>query len=216
MTKQDQGLRFLLVEDQTVFRQLLRPFLQQTFPGCAIAEAGTLAEARRAISSGERFDLGVVDLELPDGNALDLVISWVAEASKPKVVVLSSVLNDYVLHRALHANITGIIHKADDHTLIPLAINAVMSDSVFYSPSVRKTQARMMQDPEFFNRLLTEKEQAVLKVLGQGLSNDEAAGVLGMKEMTVKDHRRNIMLKLDIHTQAELIKYAVNRGFSRL
>jgi DNA-binding NarL/FixJ family response regulator len=210
------AMSFLVVEDQTIFRQLLRPFLERSFEGCRVTEAASLAEAKAAIKDGAKYDLAVVDLELPDGNALDVVIDWMAGPAKPKVVILSSVSQDYIVHQALHANIPGFVHKSDDHNLIKLAIEAVLANSVFYSPTVRQIHSRMMQDPRFFNRLLTEKEQEVLKILGQGVSNDEAAGILGMKEMTVKDHRRNIMGKLGIHQQAELIRYAVQHGFSHI
>jgi DNA-binding NarL/FixJ family response regulator len=207
---------FFLIEDQTILRQLLRQHLQQTYPGSRITEAGTLAETHAIATPTARFTLAVVDLELPDGNALSWVEEWAKTQEQPKIIILTSASEDYVLYRAIHSNISGFVHKTDDTSMLHLAIKTVLAGGVFFSPTVQKMRTRMQTDPDFFQKLLTEKEQRILALLGQGLSNEQAGAMLGIKTLTIADHRRNIMSKLGLHNQAELMRYALEKGFSHI
>lgn len=207
---------FFLIEDQTILRQLLRQHLQQAFPGARITEAGTLAETQAVAASGARFTLAVVDLELPDGNALAWVEEWAKTQDQPRIIILTSASEDYALYRALHSNVSGFVHKTDDTSLLHLAIQTVLAGGVFFSPTVQKMRTRMQTDPDFFQKLLTEKEQGILALLGQGLSNEQTGAMLGIKVLTIADHRRNIMNKLGLHNQADLMRYALEKGFSHI
>ncbi|HEU5077903.1 MAG TPA: response regulator transcription factor [Opitutaceae bacterium] len=207
--------RFFILEDQTILRELLRTHLQKEFPKCTIVEAKTLAEARTAMSVSEAYDLAIVDLELPDGNALDWIISWMQGNSQRKALILSSVREDYVLYRALHSNVPGFVHKNDDTEVLRLAIRSVLAGGMFFSSTVQKMRTRIGADPVFFNKVLSEREQEALVYLGKGLSNEEVAEYLGLKASSVQDHRKHIMNKLGIHSQAELMRYAVEKGFSK-
>lgn len=209
-------MRFLIVEDQTILRNLLCPALEATFSGCSTRQASTLAEARDLLTGKNQFDVAIVDLDLPDGNALDLLAEMVRQPGSPKFIVLSSAKEDYILYRALHANLHGFVHKSDNTSLLALAINTVMANGVFFSPTVQAMRTKMQSDPMFFQKILSVKEQEILKYIGLGMPNSEVAELLGMKEATVADHRRNIMNKLDIHEQGELMKYAIATGFSRI
>jgi DNA-binding NarL/FixJ family response regulator len=207
---------FFLIEDQTILRQLLRTHLHQEFSAAKITETGTLSESQSIAASGVKFTLAIVDLELPDGNALAWVEQWSKTADAPKIILLTSVSEDYALYRALHSNIPGFVHKTDDTSMLHLAIRTVLGGGVFFSPTVQKMRARMQTDPSFFPKILSEKEQKILELLGQGLSNEQAGALLGIKVLTVADHRRNIMQKLDLHNQAELMRYALEKGFSHI
>lgn len=207
---------FFLIEDQTILRQFLRQHLEQEFPGAKITEAGTLAETHAIVASGAKFTLAIVDLELPDGNALPWVEQWAQTADSPKIIILTSASEDYALYRALHSDIPGFVHKTDETSMLHLAIRTVLGGGVFFSPTVQKMRGRMQTDPAFFQKLLTEKEQKILELLGQGLSNEQAGALLGVKVLTIADHRRNIMQKLGLHNQAELMRYALEKGFAHI
>jgi two-component system response regulator NreC len=70
--------------------------------------------------------------------------------------------------------------------------------------------------PKSFPKLLTSREQTLLPLLGGGLTNEEVARELGLSRHTVQLHRRNIMRKLNLHRTPDLIRYAINRGFTKL
>lgn len=211
-----QPLHFLIVEDQTILRRLLQSHLQREYPTCNLSEATTMADLKRLKLGELRPDLSIVDLELPDGNSLEWVEAQIRSSMQPKIILLTSVQEDYVLFRAIHSNLPGFVHKNDDVSILHLAISTVLAGGVFFSPTVQKMRSRMQSDPNFFTKVLSDREQKVLEYLGQGLSNDEVAQLFGLRESSVADHRKNIMSKLGLHNQAELMRYALEKGFSRI
>lgn len=203
---------FLLIEDETILRELLRHHLGEAYPGCGISEAATFAEAR-AQSAGT-FDLVIVYLELPDGNCLDWVQEWAARKDCPRIVILSSRDQDYILYRALHSAIPGFVHKNDSAEFLHVAITTVLGGGTFFSPTVQRMRMRMQSSPDFYNKILSTAEQEMLKYLGMGMTNEEAAAILGLQVSSVAHQRQQIMRKLDVHSQADLMRYAIKKGFS--
>jgi len=208
-------LQFLLVEDQQLLRELLRAHLEQEFPACSIVEIETMA-GLSLIKSDSVFDLSIVDLELPDGNAMEWVIDRVKQPGGPRVLILSSSDEDYILYRALHSNIPGFVHKNDSTETLLAAIKTVLMGDVFFSSTVQKMRSRMQSDPLFFAKILSDREQEILKLIGRGLRNSEVAQMVSppLSESTVADHRKRIMQKLKLHREADLIRYAQDKGFS--
>ncbi len=213
--QKNKVLQFLLVEDEQLLRELLRSHLQRAFAGCQIIEIETLAVLQK-ISSSSVFDLTIIDLELPDGNSMDWVIERVKHPSGPRVLILSSSDEDYVLYRALHSNIPGFVHKNDNTDTLLAAIRAVLGGEIFFSSTVQKMRSRMQADPLFFAKILSDREQEILKYIGHGLRNAEVAQMVNppLSESTVADHRKRIMAKLKLHREADLIRYAQDKGFT--
>jgi len=211
----NKELQFLLVEDQQLLRELLRSHLEHEFPGCKIVEIETLDQLYK-ISDSSVFDLSIVDLELPDGNAMEWVIERLKLPTEPRVLLLSSSDEDYVLYRALHSNIPGFVHKNDSIETLLAAIKTVLRGDVFFSSTVQKMRSRMQTDPLFFAKILSDREQEMLKYIGRGLRNSEVALMVQppLSEATVADHRKRIMQKLKLHREADLIRYAQEKGFS--
>ena len=208
------AIKFLLVEDQTLLRQLLCQHLRETYADCEIRELFTLAQCRAATRTGERFDLAIVDLDLPDGNAMDWVQEWVKNPDN-KAIILSAINEDYMLYRALQSNLPGYVHKNDGTELLHTAIKVVLDGGVFFSETVQRMRTRMQADPAFFNKVLSDREQKVLELLGKGIPMPEVAALLGLRVSTVSDHRQHIMNKLGLHNQTQLMVYAREKGFAR-
>jgi DNA-binding NarL/FixJ family response regulator len=209
-------MRFLIVEDQTVLRELLMEFLRNEFAGCKVASASSLAQTREVDRREGPFDLAIVDLELPDGNSLDWVLEYTARTNHPKAIVLTSISQEVLLFRVLQSSLPGFVHKDDGTAALLLAIKSVMQGAVFLSPTAQNMRSQMSALPDFWNKVLTTREQEVLGYLGQGMSDDEVATILGLKKSGVAEHRKRIMQKLGLHTSFELVKYAVEKGFSTL
>jgi DNA-binding NarL/FixJ family response regulator len=209
-------LRFLLIEDQVLVRELLSRDLRETYPGCTITLAGSLEEIRSIEQKHANFDLVIVDLSLPDGNALKWVQRSLQARPDERIVILSALNEDYLLYQAMHCAVPGYVHKNDKPEVLRQAIKAVLAGQVFYSPSILRMGREQQADPRFFNKLLTAREQEVLQSFGQGLADGEIAALLGISQFTAAKYRKQIMAKLGVHSQGELMKYAVSKGFSRL
>ena len=213
----DGPYHFLLVEDQLLIRELLRTHLRTEFSGCNVIEAETLAELTR-IGSQAVFDLAIVDLQLPDGNAMDWIMQLADRHDEPRVLVLTASDEDYVLYRALHSKVQGFVHKNDDTPTLLMGIKTVLNGGLFFSESMKKMRVRMSNDPLFFSKILSEREQEILKLLGCGLRNSEIGQLMKprLTDNSVQDYRRRIMNKLSLHREADLIRYANLKGFSHI
>lgn len=190
-------------------RQLVVAVLAEAIPG---GEVASVAELEKVEGT---FELLLIDLELTDGMSLN----WLEARTKShheKAIILSAVSEDFVLYRALRSSVMGYVHKQDDMEILKLAVQSVLAGSIFFSPRMQSLRQRMNSDPNCFVKILSEREQQILELIGAGVGNDEAASVLGLKAATVADHRKNIMAKLDLHSQADLMQYALRKGFSRL
>ena len=86
----------------------------------------------------------------------------------------------------------------------------------YLSSAVQRLRANLRADPAAFDKILSDREQAVLRLVGEGLDNDAVAARLKISPSTAKNHRLNIMAKLDLHSTPQLIRYAIEKGFTRL
>ncbi|MFI5337982.1 MAG: response regulator transcription factor, partial [Opitutales bacterium] len=96
------------------------------------------------------------------------------------------------------------------------AITTVLAGRQYVSSLVRQLRASVRADPAAFDKILSEREQEVLRLVGDGLSNEQIARHLAISVSTAKHHRLNLMAKLDLHSTPQLIRYAMEKGFARI
>jgi DNA-binding NarL/FixJ family response regulator len=204
--------RVLIAEDVTILAELLCQQIQNSDPGAVTCIVSSVQELRRI--SPEDFDLAVVDLSLADDTSLGWLRGVAASHRQLKTIVLTSSEEDYCLHEVLHTPVAAVVHKSDGLEYLEIAMRAVRSGGGFLSPKIKAKRQEMNADPNLFAKILSPREQDILKLIGDSFSNDEIAQELGIRYATVVDHRKNIMQKLNIHNQADLVSYALETGFS--
>ena len=197
-------------------RELLVIACGQARPGAVVQEAGTAAAALTACRR-QAPDLVILDLVLPDGDGLDLLKEIFAVAPAAKVIALSSHIDEFTLHRALSSRVHGILDKNEQPIkVLHEAITAVLEGRQYVSSLVRQLRASVRADPTAFDKILSAREQEVLRLVGDGLSNEQIARQLAISASTAKHHRLNLMAKLDLHSTPQLIRYAMEKGFTRI
>ncbi len=202
--------KILLAEDEKLLCELLAKQLKESFPSCTITHVAALRDLEQV--QGE-FDLAVVDVGLAGGSSLPWVHRWTAAQPGRKVLIVTARDQDYILHSIASSPAAGVFHKTDGIEAFELAIRAVMAGATFFSPQFRQLRARSGADPQHFAKLLSPREQEVLMLVAEGSSAADIACELGISEQTVADHRKNVMRKLELHTRAELMSYALKKGF---
>jgi len=203
----------LVIEDQTMIRELLVIACGQAIPTAEIYAAGTGATAK-ILCARHAPTLILLDLVLPDGEGLDLLPELFRSAPSVKVIALSSHIDEFTLHRALSSRVQGILDKNEQPVkVLRDAIAAVLDGRQYISSRVQRLRASVRADPVAFNKILSEREQEVLRLIGQGMANQQIAAQLGISLSTAKHHRLNIMSKLDMHSTPQLIRYAIDKGF---
>ena len=209
------SIKLAIVEDQELFRRLLVDLCSKQFGYTVVCEAGSAAEALARVPPAKPEVL-LLDLQLPDGDGLDVAEQLFERMPGLRVIALTSLHDEVTIHRIRELGIQGFVDKNAQRTeTLREAIDAVASGRVYFAEVVQRVQQAMRSDPVGFVKVLSEREQELLQLLGRGLSNEEAADKMGLTAWTVHSHRRNIMKKLGVATQAELIRYALRKGFVR-
>lgn len=207
-------LRLVLIEDQRLIREgmfaAIRERMQVELAGAFASRKEVLANAHVLASA----EVALLDLDLGEEQALEFLPEIKAAAPALRLIWVTSVTTEYLLSKALDAKLSGFVHKDDPIEVLVTAIERVAEGGDFQSETVQKMQARFRQGDQHFNKLLSRREQELLAFLGQGLSNDETAAIVGLSSSTVRTHRQHIMARLGLHSATELFAYALTTGFS--
>ena len=210
--------RILLVEDHTSFRQTLA-YVFDHQPGFqVVAQAGSLAEARRAMD-GSEADLGVIDLSLPDGEGTDLIAQLREANPHFAALVLTASLDRAGHARAVEAGAAGVLHKSADVDVILDATRRMGEGETLLSQDELLELLRLAgqnREEELEARVsieqITPREQEVLDCLAEGLSNKEIAAKLHMSVDTERTHMMNILNKLGVHSRIQALLFAARHG----
>lgn len=209
-------MKIVAIEDQVMMRGLIVRVCREQFPGETICDAPDV-KTGRALCREIRPDIVLLDLDLPDGDGLDLLADIRTDSPHSKIIVLTSHSDEFAIHRSLEAGVSAFVDKCSQPIeIVGEAIAAVAGGRSFYSPVVGQAKARLRDDPNAFTKLLSPREQEILRLLGEGLPNEVVAERVGVSPQTIHSYRRNIMVKLGIHSTPQLIRYAVEKGFTRL
>ncbi len=208
-------MKIIIVEDHQLVREMLVMTCGSVVPGASVAGAATGGEG---VTLARRLQPDVVflDLALPDGDGVDFVPKIFAASPTARIVALTSHTDEFTLHRALRARVHGFVDKNEQPLeVLHAAVITVMDGRTYFSSAAQRLSLAMRNDPASFDKLLSDHEQRILGLLGEGLTNDEAAARIGLSGATVRTHRNNIMTKLGIHSTPQLILYAIEKGFTR-
>jgi len=155
-------------------------------------------------------DVVLMDINMPIMNGVEAAEIFKEKFPTVKLLVLS--MHDdreYVMNMA-RAGAKGYVLKSASADEMLMAVKAVHMGGIYYSPSV--AEILMSTEQQSSDDTLSSREQVVLKLLAQGMSNKEMARELDISIRTVETHRRNIKLKLEISTTPGLVRYAIDHG----
>ncbi len=210
-------IRILLADDHNVMRRGLRLLLESQPEFEVVAEASHGAQAVE-MALGTKPDVAVLDISMPHLSGTDAAQRITEALPATSIVILSMHADESYVLRALRAGAKGYLVKNSAEGDLVEAIRAVSAGKSFFSPEVsrmlvedyvREMRVRGVTDSY---ELLTVREKEILHLLAEGRSNKDIAGLLNISLFTVETHRRNLQEKLNLHSVAELILYAVRKG----
>jgi two-component system response regulator NreC len=209
-------IRLLLVDDHAVVRSGLKMLLENERDVEIIGEASSAAEA---IEGAIRLKPNVIlmDIGLPDLSGIDATREIKKRASEVAIVALTIHEDEEYFFKMLEAGASGYVPKRAAPEELLTAIRAAATGQVYLYPSLAKLLVRDFLDGgratgQQTTSDLTDREQEVLTYLAEGASNEEIAASLVISPKTVARHRENIMRKLNLHSRAELVRYAIRKG----
>ncbi len=211
------SVRIVLADDHTIMRHGLRLVLERQPDFAVIGEASNGREAIDMVIR-ETPDVVIMDIAMPLLNGIEATRRIYEERLRTAVVILSMHADEAYILKALRAGARGYLLKDSADADLIQAVRAVIAGKAFFSPAVSKVLAddylRQMRQQGVDDPydLLTPRERELLQLIVELKSTKDIAALLNLSPHTIDTHRANLMQKLNVHSTAELILYAVRKG----
>jgi DNA-binding NarL/FixJ family response regulator len=209
-------IRILIVDDHDLMREGVRTMLEQE-PGFeVVGEVGDGQEAIRQVRELEP-DVVLMDVALPGGiGGLEATEAILAERPATRVIILTQYEQREYIRRALKIGAQGYLLKRSVSGQLKEAIRTVFQGRRYLHPVAADelvellTSGASLEEEDY--ETLTQRERQVLKLLAEGKTSRDIAKYLGISLKTAMTHRSNLMGKLNLHSRAEVVKYAIRKG----
>jgi DNA-binding NarL/FixJ family response regulator len=216
-------IRVMLVDDHASLRRPLAFMIDREADFTVIAEAGTLGEARKLLSSGAVPDVAVLDLDLPDGNGTALIRELRAINPHGFAMVLSGVVDGRSRASAVAAGAAAVFTKATEIDELITAIRRMCRGEVLITPGEAVELAREAERMDREQRRvaagiaeLTPREKEILRSFADGLSDKEIADRLFIGDKTVRNHVTSLLSKLGADSRLQALVIAIRHGVVRV
>jgi DNA-binding NarL/FixJ family response regulator len=211
-------IRVLLAEDHRIVREGLRALLEKQDNIQVVAEA---ENGRQAFQLVRRLkpDIVIMDINMPELNGIDATRLILHEEPQMRVIALSMHSDRHFVDGMLRAGVSGYLLKDCASEELVQCIKTVTSGRIYLSPAVTPMIVQQFIQPNRNDVLaagaeLTAREREVLQMIAEGRSTKDIADSLFISVKTVETHRKNIMDKTELHSVAELVKFAIRRGLT--
>jgi DNA-binding NarL/FixJ family response regulator len=209
-----------VIEDHPVVREGIRMLLEAAgevrVVGSAASASGALRELRE-----KRPQVILLDLDLGDENGLEWLPRILAETPGARVLILTALRDPGRDEAALHAGARGFVHKDASAEVVVRAVRAVAAGELWFEPRLLESAGAPRRAgtttplPEPFASL-TEREREIVRLVGEGLRNEEIARRLGITEKTVRNHLTAVFDKVGVSGRLELVVLAYRHGLARV
>jgi DNA-binding NarL/FixJ family response regulator len=209
------SLRILIVDDHEVVRRGLRVLIEP-HPGWEVC--GEATTGREAVEKAKKLkpDVVVMDIGMPELNGLEATRQILKVAPRTGVLILTMHESEQLVREVLEAGAQGYVLKSAAGRDLVSAVEAVSKREAFFTSSVARIllaayrekgsqEERSGDSPS----LLSPREREITQLLAEGKSNNEVAEALYISAKTVETHRAHIMEKLNLHSIAALVHYAI-------
>lgn len=196
----------LIADDHGVVRQAIRQILENEFKIDVVAEASHGLEAI-AMVAAKQPDLVFLDIAMPYANGVEVLAEVNRLTPNARIIVLTGVASAALLENIWQTGISGLVSKSAESRDVRAAIAAALVGERFIGRDVEGLLARASDHGD-----LSRRQIEILLLVAKGHSNPEIASILEISPKTVDAHRTKLMSKLQVHSVAQLVLYAIREG----
>ena len=207
-------MKVVIADSHTLFRSLFAYWLASEH---GVRLVGQVSSGEQVIDTVavQKADLLIIDPLMPVLSGFAIARQLMEDMPTLRIIAVYQSNKPYFVDRLQRTGFHGCVCKREN-TLANLrqAIESVMDGNAYYCAETCRVQNQLYNDPNSFVRTLSEREQEVLSMIGEGMDNDVIGARLGLSPATVQTHRRNLFKKLNIHDTPALMRYAFEQGFT--
>ncbi len=206
-----EKIKVLLVDDHIIIRDGIRFMLRKEPDISVVAEANNGVEAIDYLENNtNNVDVVLLDINMPELNGIDAAEIITKRFKNIKILALTMHAEESYIISMLKAGSLGYILKESSKEDLVVAIKTIALGNKYYSNEVSVTMINSLMKEDKPKKIeISKREEEVLKLIVDGLTNVEIATELNISNRTVETHRRNILHKLDVRNTAELVRYAI-------
>ena len=214
-------IKILIADDHALVREGIGAFLKMSDEFEVVGEAADGVEAIEAFKK-LKPDIILMDISMPKLGGLEATIELKKMNPAVKILVLTQYEDTVYIRRFLKAGVSGYLLKTAMGTDLITAIKTIAGGEVYLHPAIASNlvdgyfgtqKGKPGEDP--YERL-TDREKQVLKLIAEGYAHKEIANTLNISVKTVITHQTNLCEKLDIHSRASIIKFAIQKGIIKI
>jgi len=214
-------IKVIIADDHAIVIEGLKAVLKKTAGDILIV--GEAANGNQALKLAQKTpaDIYVLDITMPGLNGLETMARLLRKNKKAKIIILSMHGDSPTITKAFQAGAWGYLVKESATEDIVRALRTVHRGQYYLSPSMANVEMADMINAASGNLALrktdlTSKEREIIQLIAEGLGNKQIAYNLKISLNTVKVHRHNIALKLNVHKQTDLVRYAIKEGIVKV
>jgi DNA-binding NarL/FixJ family response regulator len=204
-------IRIAIIEDEMMVSGMLEAWIGRyrdlELVGCAAD-----GEAGWELCQSTQPDVALIDIQLPRRDGLDLIARLTARFPNMRFLVMSGLMDAYTVWRVIQSGVHGYICKTHPPQQLVDAIRDVARGYNFFGPVFSQVKRDWLSQPEAFQKILSEREQQVLRGVAAGREDGTIGAELGISSSTIEVHRKRIRQKLGVHNDRGLLAYARRWG----
>jgi two-component system NarL family response regulator len=208
---ENKKTRIVIVEDELLLSGLLEELLTRHKDLTVVGRAAD-GEAGWDLCQLVVPDLALVDIELPKLDGLQLIERLGAQYPQMRLLSMSGLMDAYTIWSIIQCGAHGYVDKTQAPALLVEAVRAVARGNTFFGPTFSQVRQEWLARPEAFQKILSEREQEVLRGVVAGWEDERIATELGISSATIEVHRKRIRQKVGVHNDRGLLLYARQWG----
>ena len=210
-------IKIILTDDHQIVRDGIKAMLSDVEGIQIIAQAGSGKELFDLLKT-KNADVIILDIELPDMSGIDICRQVTQEYPDTRILILSMYTGEEFIFKAISEGAKGYLPKNTNREELVMAIKSVSENREYFSPVIsgimlksyiQKAKSRNTNAIDLTD--LSKREIEILRMLAEGYQNTEIAEKLFISIRTIESHKSHIMQKLELHTTAELVKFAIRQ-----
>ena len=209
-----KAIRTILIEDQELLRNVLVKTLEMN-PDFELLGDCSDGRSGQALCLERRPDLVVTDVDMPELDGITMAQSLLKELPSVRILALTNLKDPFTINRLREVGIHGYVEKDQPLDILEEAMRTVAKGEHYYTAIVQQVSSQLARDPVAFSKILSRREQDVIRLVVDGLTSKEIAKELKLHPRSIETHRYRIMKKLELKNVVDLIAYAEKHGIRR-